>query len=182
MERESMRPPSVPSRTQRNARFSESPGNLVLTHLLLGESPLNLARQAGVCRILAQSTSRKSTKAVPIQALSEHSWRLRTLLLYQTHQVGNRCPGESPCSNSKNPCCWPMMALMSILDLVVQFAQNGHRAQRYLLHFFPVETVKENVEQTFPEWTERVHFPPALLKLRARLEESIIPPRLYCEK
>ena len=39
------------------------------------------------------------------------------------------------------------------------------------MHFFP----KENVKPTFPEWTERFHFPPALLKLRATVEETIIP-------
>ena len=62
-----------------------------------------------------------------------------------------------------------------VLDLVVQFPYKGHRAQCYLLHFFPVDTVKENVKQTFPEWTEGFHFPPALLKLRATLEGSILP-------
>ena len=62
-----------------------------------------------------------------------------------------------------------------VLDLIVQFAYQGHRAQCYLLHFFPVDTVKQNVKPTFPEWTEGFQFPPALLKLRATVEGAIIP-------
>ena len=62
-----------------------------------------------------------------------------------------------------------------VLDLIVQFPYKGQRAQCYLLHFFPVDTVKENVKPTFPEWTEGCHFPPALLKLRATVEGTIIP-------
>ena len=62
-----------------------------------------------------------------------------------------------------------------VLDLIVQFPYKGQHAQCYLLHFFPVDTVKENVKPTFPEWTEGFHFPPALLKLRATVEGTIIP-------
>ena len=62
-----------------------------------------------------------------------------------------------------------------VLDLVVQFSYKGHRAQCYLLHFFRAEAVKQNVKQTFPDWTEGFHFPPALLKLTATLEGSVIP-------
>ena len=39
----------------------------------------------------------------------------------------------------------------------------------------PTEAVQQNVRQTFPDWTEGFHFPPALLKLTATLEGSIIP-------
>ena len=31
-----------------------------------------------------------------------------------------------------------------VLDLIVQFTYRGQRAQCYLLHFFPVDAVKEN--------------------------------------
>ena len=62
-----------------------------------------------------------------------------------------------------------------VLDLIVQFAYQGQRAQCYLLHFFPVDTVKQNVKPPFPEWTEGYEFPPALLKLRATVEGAIIP-------
>ena len=41
--------------------------------------------------------------------------------------------------------------------------------------FFPVDAVKENVHTPFPEWTEGLEFPPALLKLRATVEGAIIP-------
>ena len=41
--------------------------------------------------------------------------------------------------------------------------------------FFPVDAVKENVNTTFPEWTEGFEFPSALLKLRATVEGAIIP-------
>ena len=41
--------------------------------------------------------------------------------------------------------------------------------------FFPVDAVKENVNTPFPEWTEGLEFPPALLKLRATVEGAIIP-------
>ena len=43
-----------------------------------------------------------------------------------------------------------------VLDLIVQFPYQGQRAQS-------VDTVKENVKSTFPEWTEGFNFPPALL-------------------
>ena len=49
-----------------------------------------------------------------------------------------------------------------VLDLVVQFNYKGQPAQFYLLHFFPVDTVTQNVKPTFPEWTEGICFPPAL--------------------
>ena len=61
------------------------------------------------------------------------------------------------------------------LDLIVQFTYRGRRAQCYLLHFFPVDAVKENANTPFPEWTEGFEFPPALLKLRATVEGAIIP-------
>ena len=32
-----------------------------------------------------------------------------------------------------------------VLDLIVNFVYRGQRAQCYLLHFFPVDVVKENV-------------------------------------
>ena len=41
--------------------------------------------------------------------------------------------------------------------------------------FFPVDAVKENVHTPFPEWTEGLEFPPALLKLRATVEGAITP-------
>ena len=62
-----------------------------------------------------------------------------------------------------------------VLDLIVNFVYRGQRAQCYLLHFFPVDAVKENVHTPFPEWTEGLEFPPALLKLRATVEGAIIP-------
>ena len=62
-----------------------------------------------------------------------------------------------------------------VLDLIVNFVYRGQRAQCYLLHFFPVDAVKENVNTPFPEWTEGFEFPPALLKLRATVEGAIIP-------
>ena len=62
-----------------------------------------------------------------------------------------------------------------VLDLIVNFVYRGQRAQCYLLHFFPVDAVKENVHTPFPEWTEGFEFPPALLKLRATVEGAIIP-------
>ena len=62
-----------------------------------------------------------------------------------------------------------------VLDLIVHFIYRGRRAQCYLLHFFPVDAVKENVNTPFPEWTEGFEFPPALLKLRATVEGAIIP-------
>ena len=40
-----------------------------------------------------------------------------------------------------------------VLDLVVQFPYKGQHAQCYLLHFFPVDTVAENVKSAFPNWT-----------------------------
>ena len=61
-----------------------------------------------------------------------------------------------------------------VLDLIVQFSYKGNRAQCYLLHFFPVDTVKQNVRPTFPEWTEGFTVPPALLKLTVTLEGSTI--------
>ena len=62
-----------------------------------------------------------------------------------------------------------------VLDLIVNFVYRGQRAQCYLLHFFPVDAVKENVHTPFPEWTEGLEFPPTLLKLRATVEGAIIP-------
>ena len=62
-----------------------------------------------------------------------------------------------------------------VLDLIVHFIHCGRRAQCYLLHCFPVDAVKENVNTPFPEWTEGFEFPPALLKLRATVEGAIIP-------
>ena len=46
-----------------------------------------------------------------------------------------------------------------VLDLVVQFPYKGLRAQCYLLHFFPVDAVTENVKSAFPDWTEGFQFP-----------------------
>ena len=53
---------------------------------------------------------------------------------------------------------------------------NSHtnRAPCYLLHFFPVDTVKQNVRPTFQVWTEGFTVPPALLKLTVTLEGSTI--------
>ena len=62
-----------------------------------------------------------------------------------------------------------------VLDLIVHFIYRGRRAQCYLLHFFPVDAVKENANTPFPEWTEGFEFPPALLKLRATVDGAIIP-------
>ena len=62
-----------------------------------------------------------------------------------------------------------------VLDLVVQFPYKGQRVQCYLLHFFPVDTVTQNVKSPFPAWTEGFEFPPALLKLRASIEGTILP-------
>ena len=50
-----------------------------------------------------------------------------------------------------------------VLDLIVTFVYRGRRERCYLLHFFPVDAVKENVHTPFPEWTEGFEFPPALL-------------------
>ena len=61
-----------------------------------------------------------------------------------------------------------------VLDLIVQLSYKGNRAQCYLLHFFPVDAVKQNVRPTFPEWTEGFNVPPALLKLTVTLEGSTI--------
>ena len=58
-----------------------------------------------------------------------------------------------------------------VLNLIVHFINRGQRAQCYLLHFFPVDAVKENVNTPFPEWTEAFEFP----KLRATVEGAIIP-------
>ena len=132
--------------------------------------------------------------ASPIKELLEHSLRLRTLLPCKRKQDGSRCPGRLQCSSTRNPLlladdgtyvdvrtvCYVSSSTMTICamgfwTLSCNFHTRGHRAQCYLLHFFPVETVKQNVRQTFPEWTEGFHFPPALLKLRATLEGSIIP-------
>ena len=62
-----------------------------------------------------------------------------------------------------------------VLDLIVTFVYRGRRGRCYLLHFFPVDAVKENVNTPFPEWTEGFEFPPALLKLRAVVDDAIIP-------
>ena len=62
-----------------------------------------------------------------------------------------------------------------VLDLIVTFVYRGRRERCYLLHFFPVDAVKENVHTPFPEWTEGFEFPPALLKLRAVIDDAIIP-------
>ena len=62
-----------------------------------------------------------------------------------------------------------------VLDLIVTFVYPGRRERCYLLHFFPVDAVKENVHTPFPEWTEGFEFPPALLKLRAVIDDAIIP-------
>ena len=62
-----------------------------------------------------------------------------------------------------------------VLDLIVTFVYRGRREQCYLLHFFPVDAVRENVNTPFPEWTEGFEFPPALLKLRAVVDDAIIP-------
>ena len=62
-----------------------------------------------------------------------------------------------------------------VLDLIVTFVYRGRRERCYLLHFFPVDAVKENVHTPFPEWTEGFEFPPALLKLRAVVDDAIIP-------
>ena len=62
-----------------------------------------------------------------------------------------------------------------VLDLIVTFVYRGRRERCYLLHFFAVDAVKENVHTPFPEWTEGFEFLPALLKLRAAVEGAIIP-------
>ena len=49
-----------------------------------------------------------------------------------------------------------------VLDLIVHFICRERRAQCNLLHFFPVDAVKENANAPFPEWTEGSSFPPAL--------------------
>ena len=38
-----------------------------------------------------------------------------------------------------------------------------------------MDAVRENVNTTFPEWTEGFEFPSALLKLRAVVDDAIIP-------
>ena len=68
-----------------------------------------------------------------------------------------------------------------VLDLTVQFPYKGSRAQCYLLHFFPVDTEKEKVKQTFPEWTEGFTFPPALQKLTITHDpQNSVSPGMYC--
>ena len=51
----------------------------------------------------------------------------------------------------------------------------GEEGAVLLLHFFPVDAVRENVNTPFPEWTEGFECPPALLKLRAVVDDAIIP-------
>ena len=62
-----------------------------------------------------------------------------------------------------------------VLDLTVTFFHRERRVHCYLLHFFPVDDVKQNSQSPDPEWTEGFEFPPALLKLRVTLDRSIIP-------
>ena len=61
-----------------------------------------------------------------------------------------------------------------VLDVTVQCSYRGGRAQCYLLHFFPVDSVKEKCKPTDPEWTEGFSFPPALQKLTISHEGSTI--------
>ena len=46
-------------------------------------------------------------------------------------------------------------SVWGFLDLIVHFIYRGRRAQCYLLHFFPVDAVKENVNTPFPEMDGR---------------------------
>ena len=152
-----------------------------------------MVMQEGGCRILAQSNSCRSTDGLPYPSTAGAQFALTHAVALQRKKGRQSLPWRITMQQQQEPLLLADDGTYvdvtqfvrfelnhkdiryGVLDLVVQFSYKGHRAQCYLLHFFPVETVKENVRQTFPEWTEGFHFPPALLKLRATLEGSITP-------
>ena len=63
-----------------------------------------------------------------------------------------------------------------VLDLIVTFVYRGRRERCYLLHFFPVDAVKENVHTPSQNGQKGLNFRQHCSKLRAVIDDGAIIP------
>lgn len=59
-----------------------------------------------------------------------------------------------------------------VLDVEVSFQQSGHPVHIYLLHYFALTERYDKNSNLYDGWRDQFDFPPALLKLVVRHEET----------